>query len=372
MAFERPLRIFFGWFIRVGGDADGYATTSAGMDLLYPWFLTGKIVSSDLRVHNRRPILPADGDIQEWDEYLDLKYASCEIAKAGEIYKFRDTMGVEDVLVWQPNSNFAYLPGNALTLETELSEFLFPTKRLTFPDPTTVTTPSLRWVADPDEIVSGTVESKHEIWIKTTVAAVDSSSTSIRVNKYTGSNELRFWIKDAYGASIDVTMARANLEEHGITGELIWSDFPKEVTGLIGYNLSTGVDPQITVTSKGDGWYEVIIADFFSRSYSSGTVMDLPVYNNAIHRVAFDYERRHRINTSAEYSSTQLWLVLDAETNKYYKCLVEAISPVFLMGVGKRTENSAQLVLRIMEEGIFMPDAWTDPNDSAHFIAWVR
>lgn len=370
MANNKPLRIFFGFFQRIGGS--DYATDIGGYDALYPWFITGGEPSPGQRVHNRRPIDMTNGHIVTWDEYLDLHMASAEIAKAGELYTFKDTMGVEDVLVWQPNSNFQFIPGNVLKVETYLNEFFFPTKRLTQPDPTATTTPSLRWTPDLVLAAAGAVDSQHEIWIYTTLGGTDSTPVKITVNKFTGSDELAFWIKDGFGTPLTITISRADLEVHSIHGERIWSDYPRAVTGCIAYDLDIGIDPQITVTAQSGGWYKVVIADFFTRVYTAGAIPVLAAYNNAIHRVAFDYERRHRIDAAAPYSLTQTWLVLDAETNKYYKGILEAVSPAFLVGVSKRTEDTGQLIIRILEEGMFMPAAWVDPTTPGNFLAWTR
>lgn len=372
MANLLPLRIYFGWFMR---GTSNYADNASG-DVRFPAFLNGQYVGAVTeRVHTRRPIVGVGGSSLEWDEYVDLYMAALDVEKAGKFYEFRDTLNVATTLAWQPlPGQFSDLPTNLLTLETTLNEFLGNTAFISLPEVTAVPKPKLAWGV---ECYAGAVPSDFsdtvtELWITQTDATVESDAVRLRVRKLTASNTLSLRIYDALATGRTFKFGRTDLVTTELSNDA-WSDFPREVTGYTAYNFATaGSDPDVTVTTLGGGWYQIDIADFFSSSYSSGSIVEPPAQNPVLSRVAHDYSKRHRIYASAPFNYTQTWLVLNSETRHYYKGLLEAVSPVFLTGVGKRTEDTAQVVLRVLEEGAFIDAAWNNPNETTYFIPWSR
>lgn len=72
--------------------------------------------------------------------------------------------------------------------------------------------------------------------------------------------------------------------------------------------------------------------------------------NDLAARLAYAFESRPAYDTVTGYPK-QMLLIVNTETNKYYKAVIKALSNVFLSGFGKRTEDSAQIMVQVLEEG---------------------
>src|SRR5690349_10230988 len=117
MAIKRPVRIFFGHF---NSDENPYAQFSTlDDDTTYASFLTGILRNETDCMHNR---IPPDerGQIDNFDEYIDLNHVSLEPSKANDLITFIDVAGVESDIAWKTQQQFDFLPTNKVTIEGPL------------------------------------------------------------------------------------------------------------------------------------------------------------------------------------------------------------------------------------------------------------
>jgi hypothetical protein len=86
--------------------------------------------------------------------------------------------------------------------------------------------------------------------------------------------------------------------------------------------------------------------------------------NDVSARLAYAFRRREEFNTSTG-EMAQALLIINYETQTYYKGVLKGLSNTFLAGFGKRTEDSAQIIVQIIEEGIVDNLTWEFP-ESVH------
>lgn len=362
MAFSKPIRVFFGQFIVPAGNTYAERSSLGVDDQVYHRFLTGKIHDNtpgiESYVHTRIPA-GTNGLISNWDEYLDLTTASLSETSGNELTLYRDLSGTEDEIAWVNETDATFLPKNKLAIHSNLNDWFKKTHRLTYPYPSLLEpVPKITYVDQ-----GGAPVKVYSVWIYVTGGGGDSSAVQMQVNKYAADDTLTFLID----AKDTITIGDAELVAQTITGEKLWSDFPLE--RIQAYDLAAGGDAHIVVTAHGGVW-KVAIDNYFARAYTADFVT-LPCLNDAMARVAFDYDKRHRIDPTNNVFS-QRWLVLNSETMKYYIGTLYSISDAFLVGTGKRSANDAQVVLQILEEGSFLDTAWTDPNTAVNLIKYVR
>lgn len=144
MAIKRPVRVFFGQFI---SDSTPYATADYADDTTYPQLLTGVLNAPNKLMHTRIPP-DAGGNIETWDEYLDLHTVSIQPVKANDLITNEDASGVESDIQWKLSQSFSFLPTNRIVVEGDLLEWERKTRRLTLPDRTDVTPPIIERIPD--------------------------------------------------------------------------------------------------------------------------------------------------------------------------------------------------------------------------------
>lgn len=368
MALSKFIRIFFGHLYSQFGTA--YAVAGQD-DTWFPDFLTGISVGGSGAIHTRIP--PGnDGHITSWDEYLDLHSARVNAVRPEDMLLYKDLAGIEFMHNWSTSGQYAQLPTNSIAIECEtLMEWLKPTQRLTYPLVDDPLKPIIAPNANGDTVIpvvgnypwpaladansaimrlyfrlardmgGGVFEYSDPV----IVDAPFNTAAPAQFSAWNVANPNAF---DAYLVSY-----RAKMISNNMGGSTV-EDFPK---------LNAGYLPPIGAYSQlipaNSGLQLQRLEHLFDDTRT--TILDRPALNNAIARMNFDYEHRHRIDTVTGLP-TQLMLVLNTEKYKYYKGVPLSISPFFTTGVGKRTEDGAIIQLQVVEEGVFTDATLLDPS----------
>lgn len=449
MAQRFPIRIMFGEF-----SATQWYGEDGVDDQAFPHFLTGARVADNL-VHTRKPC-GVLGNITGWDEYIDLLAAGVDFKNADELMLFEDMAGVEYIQEWLRDGQFTTIPTNALTIESNISDWFKFTSRGMFPSPN----PN---IGDPSGHASWhflTPENKpYDTLMKFAFVLKDPSSIKSDDANYTpstwsaGSSGGRYWLNITNGDIVAQTLSVGDvIEQSGNTWHVYAMDAsaspdrlyydPTEggtqsavyINGVgaapkvrryrydqsdpiyiaAGFDSTnkreTGGNPYehtVTITNPNAfpvqawvyGTYYTSIerqstnrdlyrawafdddyptcylwidanssVDFtlrlsaYSNShqlayYNYPTMEDIQpgfliaeAKNDLPARMAFAFHHRHDWNSTTGYPK-QMVLVVNMETHKYYKGIVRSLSNTFLAGFGKRTEDSLQVVIQVLEEG---------------------
>lgn len=366
MATSKFLRIFFGKFFSIGQpyviapfDDKEFADFSLGID-----------AGGGKYLHTRVP-QNASGAVTGFDEYLDLYTGKINPVRPEDVTLYKDLAGIEYMQQWTTSSQFALVPTNSVSIESELLEWCKPTRRLSIP-----------LVADPmPPIISPNPNGSHTLPAPGTIAWFNVDDPNARVMRFYfrfardlgGGNFLYSdpTIVDApYNSTAvptDTAWAVANpnadnlylvayraLLTRNYVGATVVSDFPYLITD---WNPA-GADSPLIIANSG---YQYRKLNGLFNQAVTGTLLDRPALNDARARMNFDYERRARIDTGTGLP-TQLMLILNTENYKYYKGIALSVSPFFSTGVGKRTEDAAIVQLQVFEEGRFTEATLTNPT----------
>lgn len=354
MAKNQPLRIFFGNFMTLGNLYADFA--GLGSDHRYPDFLTGLKISADIYMHHR---LPLQYDVTDWDEYLDIRAAAMEQSKPNVLQRFVRHEGVEDFVAWkEENDTYLQLPANTIAIETYLNEFMFPTRMLSKPYPKPgIDMPQAMWL--PTDQVNHAGYTYDEVWrLYVTLwdagLTIESSPQYLEVGELsTGpiAHVIRINNPNTFVCKYSIYKAQTG---DGLFGGRFLKDWPLAITA----------HHQVGAIAPG-GFVDLTFI-VRSAATTAGVRAALPALNDARARVKFDYDYKHRISPTT-HQFLQRWLILNGENHEYFIGLVEACSDVFYNGYGKRGDDQGHIVLRRLEQGLWVDDAWTDPNNTDNF-----
>lgn len=348
MAGIQPLRIFFGKF---------YPADSPYADLLNPdqddqaygSFVTGRVVGAGEGLHTRWPHGSA-GQINDWDEYIDIVSAETDPDKANGMVINSDMSGVQTAMRWHTPASYLNLPTNVYPIEAWVNEYLKPTRRLSkpYPIPSVAQPGTMAWMGDgyhPDNI-DKTLR-LYMVLRQDGTTSVGSPSSAMDIH-CTDSHNQTIRLFNPNNFTVEAAIYVAELERNATTGEMEMLDFPKLITNL---DFS---DTHISANSYTD------INEEMHALVVSSTYLELPALNNALAIIKMSYERNHLIAVDGSWKHEIM--VMNYATHEYKKGLIIGCSPVFLEGIPRSPRESAQFVLQVTEEGMFFDDALTLPN----------
>lgn len=349
MAARKPIRIYFGMFHPLDWT-HGAVIDDQTDDRAFANFLTGKMISASRAMHTRRPS-GSEGFIPWYDEYLDLKQAAIEPTDANDLLLFKNIAGVESLLIWADQASYSNIPTNMYTIGTVANEFFYPTRRITKPYPTTdPVPPRVEWRFFENDIPSsptGYVR-LYVVLHDTGVTKTSSPCYGIDVPIDSGSPatyELRIHNDNTYTCKYSIF--RAPIDSSILDRSKQLTDFAKGVTGF----YQTG---SIASGSYAD------VSGLLGTVALNSEYMEEPALNDAVARIAFCYKRRSNLTSVGQLKNEIL--VLNSSTHMYYKGLIGACSPMFTEGVAARTEDTAQLIIQVTEQGSWSDEAWDEPN----------
>lgn len=369
------LRLFFGQFVQnmIGADwEDLYAG-----DSIFHMFGWGKkytdtdgIGPIDFMPSKRVPFYQIGGGMgNAYDEYIDLPSGEIDPSPVELFAPFLNSYGVTTPFPVLPTTFDSGI--NQIQVEATMNDWLAPTRHVSKPVPHP-TNPAAIYV----NFVNQTMEANPALattgylsfaatWYNGTLEGYANDPVVIPYNNATTDvirvefmlpSNLAFGVLRVYRAPVERATVYTKLNTW--SGWEAWRllDQHRRITGTA-----------ITATTAGWQTATGTFADTAGFPYATRQTPVscwcpfLPL-NNAIARMGLSWQKR----------LAKTVMVMNTGNLKYYKGKLSHVSPAFIEGLDAQSENTAQFVLDVTEEGSFDVRGLDDPNTATHFTAITK